>query len=196
MRRRFGGLVCVSASRHVLALALSVPFASKLKCFRLTPGPIKSASSLPPSRLNASLPPLAPFFCGRGREDEGKKRKSAKIKDILGLGHVQASDEARAPVFFFASYQPDLTDTPAYAVQQSTATMVFPSRKLLYAHNKPLTQLCTIRPSRRVCGSRRWARTRIVLGHVGRTDDERAESERIAFTWGLFRDEWVRWMDG
>jgi len=187
--------LCVSQSTR-FGFGSFHSFCVQIKMFPINTRANQISFFAPPFALERIPASFGAFFCGRGRDDEGKKRKSAKIKDILGLGHVQASDEARAPVFFFASYQPDLTDTPAYAVQQSTATMVFPSRKLLYAHNKPLTQLCTIRPSRRVCGSRRWARTRIVLGHVGRTDDERAESERIAFTWGLFRDEWVRWMDG
>jgi len=105
-----------------------------------------------------------------------KKKKVRKSRTSLGwpksLRPMSRLPMRRARLFFFASYLPDLTDTPAYAVQQSTATLVFPSRKLLEAHNKPLTQLCTIRPSRRVCGSRRWARTRKVLGHLGRTDDD------------------------
>ena len=107
MRRRFGEL-CVS----VLALALLIPFASKLKCSF----PINQGQSNPlllsPFALECLHASFGAFFCGRGCEDEKKKKKkSAKIKDILGLAqgpkaHVQASDEARAPFFFLLLISP------------------------------------------------------------------------------------------
>ena len=113
MRRRFGGFV--SAQNTFLALALLIPFSSKLKWF---PNNARANQNRFFSLLRACLhPSLGAFFfvvvVVRMRK---KKFKKCENQGHLGLAqgpskaHVQAFDEAWA--LFFASYQPTWPTPP------------------------------------------------------------------------------------
>ena len=134
MRRRFGEFV--SAQNTFLALALLIPFSSKLKWF---PNNARANQNRFFSLLRACLhPSLGAFFfvvvVVRMRK---KKFKKCENQGHLGLAqgpskaHVQAFDEAWALFFCFLSA--DLADTPAYSVLYSKhRKMEFPSRTWTY----------------------------------------------------------------